>query len=396
MTGVPLDNPTVEQGSPLIFDHQMYNLSYGNGTEEGVYLYDYGQKMNEDFISNLHRHAATFSVVLAFWTLIINVLVILACVQNRFTRYHLYNSQIVNFSVSNVIIGVFVLPLTVYHILHGWGLGETLCRVWVVTDILLPFVSFIILIQLSIDKLMTSSHSSFYSVFVRRISKYVVILLPWLLGSVIVIPMWTVGRIPYPELPNQCFVIITAIAGIMCPVLTYFIPLAIITCLSFKLLLQWLQLEDDGIGVNTIVSERPSVRNSYSHYPKPATSSDRVHETRGTSTIVSAPTDLHTKTGDLVALCVVNLTFTIMWFPFQCVSFLLSLCNSPMCVPGVELNQIITLIAASSSGIVPLCWFIDKELRVSLYSFFLRVCLARVVRRREEPSEVSAAEETFV
>lgn len=374
---------------------ELFSTTNDNSTDD-VYLYDYGQNMQDEFLSNLHKHSATFYVILALWTFIINGIVILACTQNKYTRYDTYHTQIVNFSISSELIGVFVLPLTVYYIQQAWDLGEIICRIWIIADVLLPFVSMVILIHLSVSKLVTSSQSGFYSFFVRKLSRIVVILLPWILASVIVIPMWTVGHIPYTELSDHCFILVTSLAGILCPVLTYFVPLVIISILSFKLMLRCLQLEDSGITVSTIVSDRQA-RQCVSHSHVEGDSSRPPLRRQATTSTAVSVSDTQTKTDDLVALCIVNLVFTLLWFPYQCVSFLLALCNSQMCVPSAHVTQAITLIAATSSGLAPLCWFVNKQLRENICSCFQDIVSSFVANRNEElPSDMSGAEETFV
>ena len=389
---------TDENTSIALGDYIYYSFNSSNIT--GWTTYNYGQEMQEEFLNNIHRLTAFFFTVLAVWTFIINLIVILACTRNKLSKYDMFYSQVVNFSVSSIFISVFVLPLTVYHMLSGgWRLGEWMCTMYVVCDVLLPFVSIVILTFVSIDKLMASTNSGLYSCLVRNVSKSVLLLLPWLVASVIVIPIWTIGRIPYYIDPNHCLVILTPTAGILCPVLTYFVPLAVVASLSFKIILQWLQLEDDGVAVNTIVSERPSTRHStISPLSSDYNRNDPTLQRQGTTaSIFSSTNSTQTRTGDMIALCVMNLAFTLMWFPFQCVSLTLPLCQSEMCVPGVTLNQVITLFGTSSAGLAPLCWFVDKQLRANVSSMCSNMCYQRLEEKKEEiPSELSGAEETFV
>jgi len=100
------------------------------------------------------------------------------------------------------------------------------------------------------------------------------------------------------------------------------------------------------------------------------------------------------------AVCKINAVFCIMWFPFQCVSLLLSVCRSSSCAISSVMIQVITLLAASSGAVAPLVWFYDRELRDNLKSI-----PGRIVRLKysfsKSPKTVDTqdsieSEETFV
>ncbi|XP_052796921.1 5-hydroxytryptamine receptor 1D-like isoform X2 [Mya arenaria] len=341
----------------------------------------YDQKMHESFLSNIHRHSATFIGVLACWTCFINIMLICACLASQRTKSDSFYLQVINFSVTNIIISVFVLPLTVYYILHVWELGQPLCKVWVIADILLPFVAFLILLIINCDRLLHASHPTLYSWLFKESLTKGIICTPWVIGLVIVVPIWTSGTIPFDEMTNQCVVIVAIEAAIVCPVLTYFVPLAILGFLTFRMLL--LRLQYASLPANVFETDRNTIHNNHFELEESTTTPlhkpgdtdtqssnqvqkriDRQDANNSSDARVGAASKL--KSSKIVAVCLVNVVNTVLWFPFQILSLLLSVCHFQSCIPSFALNQVFTLMGAASAGVVPLFWFFDTELRKNI------------------------------
>lgn len=371
----------VTSDTPLLYDYS------GDG-----YYDDYGYfsaEIHEEFLGSIHQHAATFAILLSIWTFIVNIIVILACIANKENRNNGFYIQVVNLSVSNLIICVFVFPLTIYHILHAWNLDPTLCKVYIISDVLLPFASFTITILLNIDRLVSIVHPRLHSCIFQNALIPVIIFIPWYVAVVVVVPIWTSGTIPYANAPGECTVLISKEAAILCPLLTYFAPLVVLIALTFKLLLLKLQQTPSSLAAarNTGVS----MKNYLNQTSEVNDENSDVIQSRSPLTSTSTANPKPRK-DDIVAVCVVNTSFAAMWFPFQCISFLLSFCHAQSCIPSTDLNQVVTWIGASSAGVVPLFWFLDGQMRVGLFSLF--TCTRRA--NRSDMPDSSNSEETFV
>ena len=366
-----------------------YSNSGINKNYDMDWVYDdynyFRAEIHEEFLSSIHQHTSAFAVFLSVWSFIINILVIIACLRNKESKLCGYYSHIVNFSVSNILISVFVLPLTIYHIQIEWSLGQTLCRIYVISDVLLPFTSITIIVILNVERIMSIIHPNLHSWIFLKTFKSVTICMAWIIGLVVVIPIWTSGTIPYDNRPGECIVLISKESAVLCPLITYFIPLICIVALTFRLLLLKIQLSTTSSG--TLESTRMSLKNYQNQQNDIDCESECSPMSRPLPSTSSMP--VKEKKDDIVALCTVNTIFTAMWFPFQFISFLLSFCQALSCVPSIGLNQVLTWVAASSSGVVPLFWFIDSQLRAGL-----RI---KAFKRSDLDSEQSShSEETFL
>jgi hypothetical protein len=355
-----------------------------------IYHEDYtyfDPEIHDEFLRNIHHQTASFAVFLTIWTCLINGLIISSCLRKGVIKHNGYYNQIANLSISNLLIGIFVIPLTIYHILNDWNLGQALCKIYVLTDIILPFTSVTIIIILNFDRLISIIHPRLYTWLFQKSLKPVVLITPWVVAFLVVVPLWTSGTLPYQNKPGQCIVLISKEAAILCPLLTFFFPVVIIIALTFKLILLRLQLlapvvspDPEQVSMKLNNAEHSEINNEIS---------DIAMRRRPQSHSVSSTDDVKDTKDDVIALCVVNAIFAVMWFPYQSISFLLSFCHTQSCNPSIGLNQVVTWMGTASAGVVPLFWFIDCQMRTSLCSLCGR-------KRRTENIESSNSEETYV
>lgn len=383
----PVANGTTEYTGAEKTEYQPLETTSKYGTRSDIFYDDYSYftaEIHEEFLRNIHRHTSVFAVFLSVWTFFINMLVILACIGNREIRNNGYYNQIVNFSVSNLLISGFVIPLTIYHIQHSWDIGPALCKIYVIADVLLPFTSVVVILILNVDRLMSVVHPRFYSWIFQKSLKSAVVCLPWFTAVVVVIPIWTSGTMPYENKPGECIVLISKESAILCPLLTFFIPLVALIILTFKLLLLKIQ-----VPASSAVST-DNTRLSMKTYKNEENGGENCELKDASSTLPNTSTAvLKEKRCDIVALCAVTACFAVMWFPFQCVSFLLSFCHSQSCIPSFGLNEVVTWLGASSAGVVPIFWFIDCQLRESLRAKCIKP-------RNADFNDSSNSEETFL
>ena len=301
-----------------------------------------------DIIYTNQTHTAIFGIILTIWTLFMNLLVIISNFCERKTCWNTFYLQIVNLSITNIVIGLFSLPLTVYSLLYPWELGEVLCKMWIIGDVLLPFASMLILIIMDIDRIVLLTYPKVYPCLFENCLKQIIMITPWLLSLIIVVPLWTHGALPYELDPGVCTIMITFSASIACTIITYFVPVFIMVLLTSKLLITRMKtyhyFDKDTDHVSFAVSSESSNQGTTC-----LTSEQRRQE--------------HKTTNSVMALCLANFVLCIMWFPFHCVSMVMTLCTSLMCIPSVTLNQVITWAATASSGIIPLVFFADSNIR---------------------------------
>lgn len=358
-------------------------------TDLGNYYDDYSyfnSEVHAEFLRNIHRHTSVFAAFLSVWTFVINILIILACMGSRNVRHNGYYIQIVNLSVSNMMIGGFVIPLTIYYIQHSWDLGQALCKIYVIADVLLPFTSVLIIIVLNVDRIMSIIHPRLYAWIFQKSLKSVIICVPWFTALVVVIPIWTSGTIPYENGPGECIVLISKESAILCPLMTYFIPVITLITLTFKLLL--LKMQTTASTSESVDNTRLSMRTYKTQHNDTDVENSEFIE-RSSTLQSNSTSNVKDKRDDIVALCAVNTSFAIMWFPFQCISFFLSFCHSQSCIPSIGLNQVVTWVGTSSAGIVPIFWFLDLQLRKSLRNKCVRP-------PQVDMHESSNSEETFL
>ena len=358
---------------------------YDNRANMSYYIYVDGgvpeTPMHEAFMQNIQRNTSIIGIVISVVSFLVNILVIYCCSKDSVLSKDIFYGQIVNFSVSNILISVFVIPLTVYYILQPWLLGHVLCKTWIIFDVLLPFTSFVILLILNIDRVLLMSHPNVYSCTFKKCLTQLVILSPWLIAISIVVPLWTSGSLPYTNHPGECVIIITSEAAVVCPLLTYFVPLFVLVILTLRMLL--LRLRQQHQGQRTCATDRGTTGE--------ASTTELMENTEMIEMNRQQRKEAkHSQGNSVTVLCVVNFVFVTMWFPYQCISFLLATCSSQTCIPSMELNQVATWLGAASAAVVPTLWFIDTGLLNTLKTF----CVVKV--RTPQFEQGPPSEETFV
>ena len=305
---------------------------------------------NVTLIFVVQTNSVVFGVMLSIWTTLLNIFVISAILCEKKTRIDVYFLQIMNMSLANILTGVFVIPLTVYSLLYPWQLGEVLCKVWIIIDNLLPFVSMTTLVILNIDRLMYLTHLKAYKCLFQTCLKQIILMTPWMTSLVIVVPLWTHGAMQFPLRPGECAIVIMYSAAVTYSAITYFIPLSVLIFITLKILIVRIQTDRK---YNTTTSDRSALKlTTFSTTDLP----------------ISEPEDQRDKTlppGSVGALCLANFIFCSMWFPYQFVTLLMTVCSVDRCMPSPALIQAVTWAATSSAGVVPLVWFIDSKMKRS-------------------------------
>ncbi|KAH3833073.1 hypothetical protein DPMN_106374 [Dreissena polymorpha] len=202
---------------------------------------------------------------------------------------------------------------------------------------------------------------------------------------------------PHGQVEYGCYILMSEESGILCTVLTYFIPLIVIVILTFKLILSKLQRRDvTNCTTNTnrntcdnnlidIAEATSTTKTNPEHDPN----TDNSHLSTSHADAGSKRATAGNKPVDIVTVCSVNIVYATMWFPFQCVSLVYTLCESRYCSLSPELTQVVTLLAAASAGVVPLIWLRDQTLKGNIKRI-------RGKQRTTKLQDSVASEETFV
>jgi len=105
-------------------------------------------------------------VVTAIMLLIVvgNSLVIAAIKRDRRRLGGVQNYFIASLAVSDLLVGLFVMPLSLANELMGfWAFGEPLCQLWLCTDVLLCTASIFNLVVISLDRYWSITRAVTYS-----------------------------------------------------------------------------------------------------------------------------------------------------------------------------------------------------------------------------------------
>ena len=82
-----------------------------------------------------------------------NSLVVAAITRDRRRLGGVQNYFIASLAVSDLFVGLFVMPLSLANELMGyWAFGQTLCQLWLCTDVLLCTASIFNLAVISLDR----------------------------------------------------------------------------------------------------------------------------------------------------------------------------------------------------------------------------------------------------
>jgi len=101
------------------------------------------------------RIGVSAAVVIAIMLVIVlgNALVVVAVARDRRHLGGLQNWFIASLAVADLLVGLFVMPLSLANELIGyWVLGDVVCEVWLATDVLLCTASILNLVLISLDR----------------------------------------------------------------------------------------------------------------------------------------------------------------------------------------------------------------------------------------------------
>ena len=109
------------------------------------------------------------------------------------------NWFIASLAVSDILVGLFVMPLSLtYELLGYWPFGSVLCDLWLSIDVLLCTASILNLVLISVDRYCSITRAVSYAHFRTRRRATGMIAVVWGLSAVICFPPLAGWKRPQP------------------------------------------------------------------------------------------------------------------------------------------------------------------------------------------------------
>ncbi|XP_041368216.1 D(1)-like dopamine receptor [Gigantopelta aegis] len=281
---------------------------------------------------------ALFGIFACVWSLVFNSLLILLIVCQSQVRSQFVFNHVISLSISDFLYSSLVDIITAYYDLMPWKLGPHVCKAWMILDVMIPFVSLLIIIILNLDRLLFAiSPISYFRLFHRKIFRLAALVLPWIIGSVIVVPLWLLTSTVEPK-PGMCIYGITQEAAVTSSVISLFLPCVFIIILTVFILA-------------TLIGGLPQDLNEF------------VSLTFNGSDRTSTKTIKKKHTGVVVALTFVNFFTLVLQLPFGAISILQPECMDPTCSSTLKMLQALSWLRSANPGIRPVFWILITELR---------------------------------
>ncbi|KAL3866993.1 hypothetical protein ACJMK2_044235 [Sinanodonta woodiana] len=307
--------------------------------------------------ADIWTQSATYGIILIIWSILLNSLVMFACIYSKATRHDSFYIQVVNMSASNIMLSILVTTFVVHFDLYYWNLGDVFCKVWIVMDIMLPFVTACIICQMNFEKFVKlSRYRISYKPFKRCVIPAIVVT-PWLFSITVVLPIWIEEAVALPTPPGECVISMSTLGAISTAVITYFIPLLIIITLTLANLINNMKAHEDNVRNGQIL------KMSNGNTPSTFTSNTDSD---------SFPSST-SKVGGIATLCIVNFVFVALWFPYHCVGLVLPLCSA-VCITDPFVINVVAWLGSSTVGVTPLVWLMDSSLKRNLKTCISRIC----------------------
>ncbi|XP_062605541.1 beta-2 adrenergic receptor-like [Saccostrea cucullata] len=325
----------------------MTNASIQDG--HGLNLYgDYHGDLNWTlFIRDIEKahnvHSlpiAIFAIILTCLSTLLNFCLCFVILLIKELRTQPLYACVFNFCFINLLIGLFVNSLVVYQeMTPGWKLGTVVCKTWIVLDVLLPFVSLMTLILMSIDRFIYARMNYLYKSIKFRLQREVYVILPWIFGIAVVIPVWIGGFKRSPiDVQDMCVFGLVDEASVASPILVFFLPAL------FLVLVMMLT--------------------TFFPFNQKSTKHSRTPNARSVNTRRNSGYYAYENNFSVVTLYLISVIFLIFWAPFHMMNLLLAICIA--CMPPYSLIIGFTYMGATVSSIISFFWLTDFHIRYSL------------------------------
>ena len=332
------------------------------------------------------------------------------------------NLLIVSLAVSDLLVGLLVMPLAVVNELHGyWALGERLCDAWVSMDVMLCTASILNLCCISVDRYLVITRPFQYAV--KRTPRRMAYMIAgvWLASALISIPPlfgWKSRHrervcIPSQEISYQFYATIGA----------FYLPLAVMIVLYYRIFklsskIAKAEAKSKAAGCSSLehsqvtnTSKRPSSSSekeenhnvcpngnlkrrsddtTASMLPKRSTDStpQKLSAMRRFNFKSLRPRTAHMRGKESKAtktLGVIMGAFTACWIPFFIVALIRPFCSDPdNCIPG-WIHSIFLWLGYTNSLLNPIIYArFNRDFRTPFKEILCFRCKGINIRLRSE------------
>jgi hypothetical protein len=318
--------------------------------------------------------------------------------------------QVLSLALSALSFSALADPFTIYFELQPWRLGPVFCVAYMLLDSALPFVSFLALIMLNLDRLLfATSPTHYHGLLKRLVVRLLVLAVPWAVGLGVLLPLWLLAATSWP-MDGVCMYGITKRAAVASSVLSLFLPCVALVVLTVLILVTLIgDMPQDTDELILLRGPRPDAPGpALSTHPKHVNANHAHLLTSGSrrlpgSPMTHAPTIVHAGSVDsnsersgparhrmdtgsaagldasrpsplqkqnhrgvAVALCVLNLLTVITQLPYGAISILEPECVEPTCSSTIKLIQAMGWMRSVTFSLLPLGFVLFTHVRHAL------------------------------
>lgn len=150
----------------------------------------------------------------------------------------LQNWFVASLAVSDLLVGLFIMPLSLANELMGyWYFGDTICELWLSTDVLLCTASILNLCLISLDRYWSITRAITYIKQRTRNRAILMISIVWLLSMTICFPPLVGWKRPQPMLSGYPLCILSEEPGyvVYSSIGSFYLPLVVMVLVYFKI-----------------------------------------------------------------------------------------------------------------------------------------------------------------
>ncbi|XP_050402741.1 5-hydroxytryptamine receptor 1B isoform X3 [Patella vulgata] len=269
-------------------------------------------------------NSAKVGISICVWNIAVNLLLIFFILCFRRTRRQFVMIQITNIAVIDLLTSALVNTLTIYYEFEQWKLGQTMCEAWLILDVMLPFAAFLGIMLLYFDRLIFAMRPSFYyRLFNQLPHRCIYLAIPWVLSSIIIVPIWLFCEVNTIRLHFMCIYALTESAMVASWVIALFLPCMGLIMLTVLVLV-------------TVVNQMPTNLNEFSSVTfEEHRLSQRAQRERHYSIVL--------------ALCIVSFCALVMQLPSG----------------TIILPKNLSWLRSATPGVRPIIWFLFTEIKFS-------------------------------
>ncbi|XP_047227604.1 trace amine-associated receptor 13c-like isoform X1 [Girardinichthys multiradiatus] len=147
------------------------------------------------------------------------------------------NLLLLSLAVSDLLVGLLLMPVEIIYIEACWFLGDILCTLYYIADYIITSASVVNMVLISLDRYVAICYPLHYPTKVTKSTAQICVSLCWI-GSVFYRLLLLHDHIVKPGVSiscyGECVVVISNIAGIFDMIFTFIMPISLIIGLYFR------------------------------------------------------------------------------------------------------------------------------------------------------------------